>query len=150
MNLQTKAVESVQQRGFWQEENIPAAAWDTTIVEEWQLEVIDVGDETRSLRKAVKEEFPFYKRRAAAHTALLNAQTFRLVEETREVVASVHDSQFNREQFDTNELATELADVLIVLYQIAQLQGVDLEASVLDKLAADEKRGHLHGQGVTA
>jgi NTP pyrophosphatase (non-canonical NTP hydrolase) len=41
---------------------------------------------------------------------------------------------------DQNELASELADVLLYLLQLASLSGIDLEKAVLTKLKTNYKR----------
>ncbi len=41
---------------------------------------------------------------------------------------------------DTDDLAGELADVMLYLMQLASIAGIDLEAAVLDKLKANYDR----------
>ena len=43
------------------------------------------------------------------------------------------------------DVASELADVVIVAAAIARLLNIDLDAAILEKCAADEKRGYMHG-----
>lgn len=73
-----------------------------------------------------------------AHNPLLSAQRMRLEEEWGE---------FNRalRHNDTKSMAEELADVQIVLYQIAHILEINLASVTMHKLNADEKRGYLHG-----
>ena len=74
-----------------------------------------------------------------AFNGLLSAQRMRFDEEWGE---------FNRalRKDDSAGMAEELADVQIVLYQIAHILHIDLASEVVQKLSADEKRGHLHSQ----
>lgn len=67
---------------------------------------------------------------------LMMAQFARLSEEVGEVARSLRKGG--------DDLAEELADVVIVAAQMARLIGVDLEQAIAAKLTADEKRGHLH------
>jgi NTP pyrophosphatase (non-canonical NTP hydrolase) len=66
---------------------------------------------------------------------LLMAQWLRFVEEVGELSRALRKG---------NGAADEMADVLIVLFQLAHVLGVDLEAATPDKLQRDEARGHLH------
>ena len=72
---------------------------------------------------------------------LLSAQRMRFEEEWGE---------FNRalRKNDSANIASELADVQIVLYQIAHVLGISLEVKVIQKLEKDEKRGRLHGGAI--
>ena len=48
--------------------------------------------------------------------------------------------QWDDEAADKAELASELADVMLYLLQIASLSDIDLGQAVLDKLAVNQKR----------
>jgi NTP pyrophosphatase (non-canonical NTP hydrolase) len=48
--------------------------------------------------------------------------------------------QWGDDQANTDELASELADVMLYLMQIASISGIDLEKAVLDKLAVNYNR----------
>lgn len=48
--------------------------------------------------------------------------------------------QWNESATDKNELAGELADVLLYLLQIARLHEIDLGEAVMDKLKTNQKR----------
>lgn len=48
--------------------------------------------------------------------------------------------QWNEDQANPEELAGELADVMLYLMQIASISGIDLEKAVLDKLAVNYNR----------
>ena len=70
-----------------------------------------------------------------AKNPLLMAQFLRLVEEVGELGRAL------RKDAGTDE---EAADVLVVLYQIANICGIALEEATRTKILADEQRGHLH------
>ncbi len=48
--------------------------------------------------------------------------------------------QWTEKPADRDELASELADVMLYLMQLASIIGIDLEAAVLDKLKANSDR----------
>ena len=48
--------------------------------------------------------------------------------------------QWSDEPTDADELASELADVMLYLLQLASLSGIDLEQAVLDKLQTNYDR----------
>lgn len=74
-----------------------------------------------------------------AFLPLLSAQRMRFDEEWGE---------FNRalRKNEIQGMREELADVQIVLYQIAHILEINLASEVVKKLSADEKRGYLHGE----
>ncbi len=67
---------------------------------------------------------------------LMMTQFARLSEEVGEVARSLRKGG--------DDLAEELADVVIVAAQMAHIVGVDLHNAIAAKLTADEMRGHLH------
>lgn len=74
---------------------------------------------------------------------LLTAQVVRLSEEVGEVNRTLRKG-------DGPGMLSELADVMIVCCQIAyrlDVSGEELQDAILDKLAADDKRGWLHSGG---
>jgi len=48
--------------------------------------------------------------------------------------------QWDERPADQDDLASELADVMLYLMQLASIAGIDLEAAVLDKLKANYDR----------
>lgn len=48
--------------------------------------------------------------------------------------------QWNEDQFDHEELAGELADVALYMFQLSSLAGIDLEQAILDKLKQNYRR----------
>jgi NTP pyrophosphatase (non-canonical NTP hydrolase) len=54
--------------------------------------------------------------------------------------------QWREDQVDTEELASELADVMLYLMQIASVSEINLEKAVLDKLAVNYNRKWDSGQ----
>lgn len=48
--------------------------------------------------------------------------------------------QWNEEQFDHEELASELADVALYMFQLSSLAGIDLEQAILAKLKQNYQR----------
>jgi NTP pyrophosphatase (non-canonical NTP hydrolase) len=48
--------------------------------------------------------------------------------------------QWGEEVADQSALAGELADISLYLLQLASVSGIDLEAAILDKLAANQTR----------
>lgn len=137
MNLQKKAVESVKRRGFWESPHC-AVSYDNFRMWRFLTDVAALGQEAREWRKTKPGGMVKLSKDHDNHKlALQNAQLLRLVEEVGELADSV---------LAGGMAEYELADVLIVLCQIAELAGVDLETVVLAKLKADEQRGHLHGE----
>jgi len=137
MKLQQKAVDSVKGRGFYEPENLPVASYDNFACDTFLQNAVDLGTLARKARKA--------KRAARSHNndklALLMAQVFRLVEEVGELSNELLSH-------DTVAAQVETADVAIVIFQIAEALGCDLETMVIAKLKSDEKRGKLHGEAV--
>ena len=81
----------------------------------------------------------FYQSAAQPHASrwpLLNAQLYRFNEEVGEMHRALRKG---------HGISAEIADVYIVLAQIANLLNVDISQAVTAKLAADEERGYLHG-----
>jgi NTP pyrophosphatase (non-canonical NTP hydrolase) len=60
-----------------------------------------------------------------------------LVLETSEVLEHF---QWKQNEFDKNELASELADVALYLLQLAQICKIDLESAILNKLNENYSR----------
>ncbi len=48
--------------------------------------------------------------------------------------------QWNEDQFDHEELAGELADVALYMFQLSSLAGIDLEKAILAKLKQNYRR----------
>lgn len=48
--------------------------------------------------------------------------------------------QWNEDQLDHEELAGELADVALYMFQLSSLAGIDLEKAILDKLKQNYRR----------
>ncbi|MHB1119207.1 MAG: MazG-like family protein [Bellilinea sp.] len=48
--------------------------------------------------------------------------------------------QWSEDQFDRAELAGELADVALYMFQLSSLAGIDLEQAILDKLKQNYQR----------
>ncbi|MHB8932373.1 MAG: MazG-like family protein [Bellilinea sp.] len=48
--------------------------------------------------------------------------------------------QWSEDQFDHEELAGELADVALYMFQLSSLAGIDLEQAILDKLKQNYQR----------
>lgn len=48
--------------------------------------------------------------------------------------------QWSEEQFDHEELASELADVALYMFQLSSLAGIDLEQAILAKLKQNYQR----------
>ena len=72
---------------------------------------------------------------AAVDNGQLMTQWLRFTEEVGELSRAIRKEE---------GCSRELADVQVVLFQLAHVLGVDLETSVIAKLEADEARGHLH------
>ena len=86
---------------------------------------------------------------ALAHHSGIMAQLMRLTEEVGELARAVRKADWVDIYGDqvADSITSELADVFVVLANVAWMLGVDpttLETSILAKLAADEERGWLH------
>ncbi len=63
-----------------------------------------------------------------------------LMEEVGEVAAEVFSEKSGRSKLDKEHLGGELADVFIVLSEIGNFYGIDIEDAVLDKIKKDTTR----------
>ena len=101
---------------------------------------MDVGELQRAAVQSVKDR-GFYETDNVpllARHGFLSAQRLRFCEEWGEFCRALRKE-------DGDGIRDELADVQIVLFQIAEALGVDLATAVAEKMARDEKRGLLHG-----
>ena len=62
------------------------------------------------------------------------------------VITEIAEAVQGYENGDTTNVAEELADILIRVADTAKQEGIDLEAAVCAKLAANEQRPQMHGK----
>ena len=141
MSLQNECWLSVERRGFFHDENIPAACHNMHQMESFLSTVEFNGRLARYVRKnySVPAGTP---PNALMADALLLAQFVRLVEEVGELAEAIANG-------DTSAALTESADVYVTLANVHTALGGDLESTVSAKLQADELRGQMHGERVT-
>lgn len=143
IELQTAAWESVKGRGFFRDENIPPACRNQFQMESFLTNVENMGRQARFVRKnhSVPTALTLLGGDDLIGDALLMAQFVRLVEEVGELARAILSN-------DKDNAITEAADVYITDANIATTLGAILDDSVRAKLAADERRGLLHGEAV--
>lgn len=77
--------------------------------------------------------------------APIMAQFLRSVEEKGELARALRKHDGSDETYQN--ICDELADGVITYASMAYMLGVDLEKAIREKLAKDEQRGRLHGEG---
>ena len=72
-----------------------------------------------------------------------NVSLVQLFEELGELVRPFNTMNVKRQELDSENLKEELADVLILVSNIASMNNINLEAAVLDKIRELERRHDL-------
>lgn len=139
IELQTAAWESVEGRGFFRNENIPAACRNQLQMESFLTSVENIGRIARFVRKNHSVSATPPAGNALMGDALLMAQFVRLAEEVGELARAILSN-------DKDNAIIESADVYVTNANIATTLGAILDETVRAKLAADERRGVMHGE----
>jgi NTP pyrophosphatase (non-canonical NTP hydrolase) len=138
-SLQRTAVDSVKRRGFY--DTVNPRAKDIAVMVLFLQSMVFVGQQARRLRESTHDQAicaVTENDSPLLHNAMLMAQMLRLQEEVGELAQEFLDGNTDASQI-------EAADVAIVIFQIAEVLGCDLDATIRAKLVADERRGRLHG-----
>lgn len=138
-DLQNECWESTKRRGFFRDENIPSACRNAHQMESILFTTAQTGRMARSMRKNHSVEATRPHGNVLVNDALLMSQVLRLIEEVGELCQAVRTGI-------KDDAIIEAADVQVTLANVASVLGVRLDDTTRAKLAADERRGILHGE----
>lgn len=69
--------------------------------------------------------------------------TIHLMEELGEISRQIYNQKIGRDKLDKTNLAEEIADVTMLLNKLAELNGIDVENAVDNKINVLKKRHNL-------
>lgn len=139
--LQTECWESTKRRGFFLDENIPSACRNTHQMTALLIAAEQVGNLARGMRKNHSVPATPPNGNGMIGDALLMSQVCRMFEEVGELAKALRANI-------RDEATVEAADVAVTLNNVCTVLAVRLEDITRAKLAADQRRGLLHGEVV--